>query len=215
MRHLFVSSKEPQFPVLAAIARDILTIQASTVASESAFSFIGKIISARRTRLTLESVECCMCLQDYLDNMQRIQDQTSLEADIDDMEANLAENEVDQGLSMSPTVTDDDASSVDGVSHYDDEEEELNVDHLDDNTAVDRLEKHGTLHEYNDPYYNYNPWGWGGGSSGSNRESRRRIEAKGVSPDCTSGSLGIESTYGWKGYAPSVVMAGKDMPLPL
>ncbi|KAL4590434.1 hypothetical protein LXL04_003363 [Taraxacum kok-saghyz] len=34
--------KESQFPILAAMARDLLTVQASTVASESAFSVSGR-----------------------------------------------------------------------------------------------------------------------------------------------------------------------------
>ncbi|GJS10604.1 ribonuclease H-like domain, reverse transcriptase, RNA-dependent DNA polymerase [Tanacetum coccineum] len=48
---------EIQFPILSAMARDLLTVQASTVASESAFSISGRIISERRSRLTPESVE--------------------------------------------------------------------------------------------------------------------------------------------------------------
>ncbi|KAE8675306.1 Ubiquitin-like protein ATG12 [Hibiscus syriacus] len=57
--------KEAQFPILAAMARDLLTVQASTVASESAFSVSGRVISQRRSRLSPESVEVCICLKDY------------------------------------------------------------------------------------------------------------------------------------------------------
>ncbi|GJX62586.1 zinc finger BED domain-containing protein RICESLEEPER 2 [Tanacetum coccineum] len=61
------------------MARDLLTVQASTVASESAFSISGRIISERRSRLTPESVEVCVCLKDYLDGVDRVQHETSLE----------------------------------------------------------------------------------------------------------------------------------------
>ncbi|KAJ9543968.1 hypothetical protein OSB04_023675 [Centaurea solstitialis] len=75
----FWKKKQHQFPILACMARDILTIQASTVASESAFSFSGRILSIRRTRLSLESLEMVVCLKDYLDAVDRVQDQTSIE----------------------------------------------------------------------------------------------------------------------------------------
>lgn len=71
--------KEAHFPVLAAMARDLLSVQASTVASESVFSLSGRILSVRRTRLTPTSLETCICLKDYLDATERIQDVTSLE----------------------------------------------------------------------------------------------------------------------------------------
>jgi len=71
--------RESQFPVLAAMARDLLSVQASTVASESAFSLSGRILSVRRTRLTPTSLEMCVCLKDHLDAAERIQHLTSLE----------------------------------------------------------------------------------------------------------------------------------------
>nr|GFB54750.1 zinc finger BED domain-containing protein RICESLEEPER 2 [Tanacetum cinerariifolium] len=61
------------------MARELLAVQASTVASESAFSTSGRIISDRRSRLTPESVEVCVCLKDYLDGVDRVQHETSLE----------------------------------------------------------------------------------------------------------------------------------------
>ncbi|GJV57986.1 zinc finger BED domain-containing protein RICESLEEPER 2 [Tanacetum coccineum] len=74
--------REIQFFILSAMARDLLTVQASTVASESAFSISGRIISERRSRLTPESVEVCVCLKDYLDEVDRVQHETSLEGPI-------------------------------------------------------------------------------------------------------------------------------------
>ncbi|GKA97663.1 zinc finger BED domain-containing protein RICESLEEPER 2 [Tanacetum coccineum] len=60
----FWKSKENQFPVLSRMAMDILSVQASSVASESAFSTSGRLLTIRRTRLTPESLEMCMCLKD-------------------------------------------------------------------------------------------------------------------------------------------------------
>ena len=74
--------RESHFPILAAMARDLLSVQASTVASESAFSFSGRVLSMRRTRLTPSSVETCICLKDYLDAAQRIQHETTLEDEV-------------------------------------------------------------------------------------------------------------------------------------
>jgi len=92
--------KEGQFPILAAMARDLLTVQASTVASESAFSVSGRVISQRRSRLSPESVECCICLKDYLDGAARIQHLTTLEDAIDaDVETTLHNEEVELGIS--------------------------------------------------------------------------------------------------------------------
>ena len=81
---------------------------------------------------------------------------------------------------LSPPVTDtSDTCSVGTISRYDDDEEEPDTDHLDDNTAVERLIKHNSLEEYNPdttthyaPYNpnNYNPWYYdssGAGGSGS------------------------------------------------
>ena len=51
----------PEYPVLSCIARDVLDIQASTVASESSFSVGGRTISDQRNKL-----KALICLQDWL-----------------------------------------------------------------------------------------------------------------------------------------------------
>ncbi|BFG34961.1 hypothetical protein CerSpe_212350 [Prunus speciosa] len=56
----------PKYPVLAAIAKDILAIQVSTVASESCFSTGGRVIDAFRSLLTPRSVEALICMQNWL-----------------------------------------------------------------------------------------------------------------------------------------------------
>ena len=100
--------KEGQFPILAVMARDLLTVQASTVASESAFSVSGRVILQRRSRLSPESVECCICLKDYLDGAAQKQHMTSLEDALDDdMETTIHNEEVELEIS-SPNKDDDD-----------------------------------------------------------------------------------------------------------
>ncbi|KZV37385.1 hypothetical protein F511_01253 [Dorcoceras hygrometricum] len=51
------------YPILATIARDILPVQASSVASESAFSMCGRIIGDQRTNL--DTLGMLTCLQDW------------------------------------------------------------------------------------------------------------------------------------------------------
>ncbi|GJW56188.1 RNA-directed DNA polymerase, eukaryota [Tanacetum coccineum] len=48
------------------------SVQASSVASKSAFSTSGRVLSIRRTRLTPASLEMCMCLKDHLDAKELI-----------------------------------------------------------------------------------------------------------------------------------------------
>ena len=55
-----------KYPTLSAIARDILVILVSTVASESAFSTSGRFVSPHRSRLHPKTLEALMCAQDWL-----------------------------------------------------------------------------------------------------------------------------------------------------
>ncbi|KAK1424659.1 hypothetical protein QVD17_19993 [Tagetes erecta] len=71
--------KEAEFPVLFAMARDLLSSQASTEASESAFSTCGRVISLRRKGLSPKAAEMCICLKDHLDAVDGIQHLTNLE----------------------------------------------------------------------------------------------------------------------------------------
>ncbi|KAL6646281.1 hypothetical protein ACP70R_017889 [Stipagrostis hirtigluma subsp. patula] len=55
----------PKYPILASMARDVLAIPASTVASESAFSIGSRDISEYRNSLSSSTVEALICLQDW------------------------------------------------------------------------------------------------------------------------------------------------------
>ncbi|GKE81472.1 zinc finger BED domain-containing protein RICESLEEPER 2 [Tanacetum coccineum] len=77
---------------------DILSVQATSVASESAFSTSGRVLSIRRIRLTPASLEMYMCLKHHLDAQERKQDKSTLETPVDFeeeiLDAEVQENEV-------------------------------------------------------------------------------------------------------------------------
>ena len=55
-----------EYPTLSRMARDILAVPASTVASESAFCTGSRVLSDFRSRMTAETVEALVCLQDWI-----------------------------------------------------------------------------------------------------------------------------------------------------
>lgn len=57
-----------KYPTLQRIAKDVLAIPVSTVASESAFSTSGRLISPHRSRLHPKTLEALMCAQSWLLN---------------------------------------------------------------------------------------------------------------------------------------------------
>lgn len=58
--------RQEAYPILSLMARDILAIPVSTVASESAFSTGGRILDQFRSSLTSKMVEGLVCAQDWL-----------------------------------------------------------------------------------------------------------------------------------------------------
>jgi hypothetical protein len=55
-----------KFPIFVKIARDVLAISLTSVASESAFSTGGRIIDHFRSSLALKTVEALICCQNWL-----------------------------------------------------------------------------------------------------------------------------------------------------
>ncbi|GKV46143.1 hypothetical protein SLEP1_g53150 [Rubroshorea leprosula] len=56
----------PRFPVLSAMAKDVLAVPISIVASESCFSTNGRVPNAFRSSLTPRIVQALICAQDWL-----------------------------------------------------------------------------------------------------------------------------------------------------
>nr|GFA30233.1 transposase [Tanacetum cinerariifolium] len=70
------------------------------VASESAFSTNGMVLSIQRTRLTPASLKMCMCLTDHLDAKERRKHKSGLENPID-FEEEILDAEVQQNEAIS------------------------------------------------------------------------------------------------------------------
>nr|GEX26477.1 zinc finger BED domain-containing protein RICESLEEPER 3 [Tanacetum cinerariifolium] len=108
-------AKETMFPVLSRMAMDILSVQATSVAAESAFSTSGRVLSIRRTRLITASLEICMCLKDHLDAQERKQDKSTLETPVDFEEEILdAEMQANEAIPLSDEEIALDAASSEG-----------------------------------------------------------------------------------------------------
>lgn len=58
--------RQPHLPVIASMARDMLCIPISTVASESAFSCSGHIMELFHGYIDPKTIEARICLKDWL-----------------------------------------------------------------------------------------------------------------------------------------------------
>ncbi|GJY24864.1 zinc finger BED domain-containing protein RICESLEEPER 2 [Tanacetum coccineum] len=125
----FWKAKESMFPVLSRMVRDILSIQATSVASEFTFSTSGRVLSFRRTRLTPASLEMCMCLKDHLDATDRIQHTSNLENSLD-FEVEILDEEVlaSEAISLSDEEIILDEAASEARSYRSGEEYEITSD---------------------------------------------------------------------------------------
>ena len=62
----WLKSNGLKYPTLQRIVRDILAIPITTVASESAFSTNGRLLSPHRSRLHPKTIKAMMCAQNWL-----------------------------------------------------------------------------------------------------------------------------------------------------
>jgi len=81
-------------PILARIARDVLAVPASTVASESAFSAGGRVVHKYRSRLDPHVVEALICTKDWIRATRK--DPSDVSSIIDDLSGFSIHDDVDQ-----------------------------------------------------------------------------------------------------------------------
>ncbi|KAL9666464.1 hypothetical protein QQ045_000797 [Rhodiola kirilowii] len=95
------------YPVLSLMARDLLSIPASTLASEAIFSAGGRVVSVKRASLSPNTVEALICLKDWSLTSNRKQD-----AEVEE----YADEELMNARASQPDWLLDDAKLPDTVS---------------------------------------------------------------------------------------------------
>ncbi|CAM8927797.1 unnamed protein product [Rhodiola kirilowii] len=73
------------YPILSSLARDLLSVPASTVASEAAFSAGGRVVSEKRAALSPNTIEALVCLKDWSLADQRKQETAREEEDVEEL----------------------------------------------------------------------------------------------------------------------------------
>lgn len=105
-----------KYPNLSQMARDVLAIPASTLASESAFSVGGRVVNKYHSRLDPQVVEALICTKDWIRASNK--DPKDLFSNVDD----LAGSGVNATLQKDGGATDAAESIVDGDNIVDLEE---------------------------------------------------------------------------------------------
>ncbi|KAK2403508.1 zinc finger BED domain-containing protein RICESLEEPER [Trifolium repens] len=89
-----------KYPILGLIARDILAMPISTVASESAFSTGGRVLNNYRSSLTPHTIEALICAQNWLRSSPLSVDIEEHLEDLEKLEEELAPiPQLNEGLS--------------------------------------------------------------------------------------------------------------------
>jgi hypothetical protein len=92
-----------KYPVMGLIARDILAIPVSTIASESCFSTSGRIIDSFRSSLSPKMVQALICTQNWLRGDQVALDDEPTPEEMELLET--IENEMTKEAAMLPPKT--------------------------------------------------------------------------------------------------------------
>ena len=75
-----------KYKILSMVARDVLAIPVSSVASESAFSAGGRVLDKFRTSLTPKIVEALICTQDWICGPTKMEVEEEL-GDLEELES--------------------------------------------------------------------------------------------------------------------------------
>jgi hypothetical protein len=65
---LWWHAQQSVYPILSLMARDYLSVQATSVASEQAFSVAGQAITSQRNRLDPDTARASLCLRSWTTN---------------------------------------------------------------------------------------------------------------------------------------------------
>jgi hypothetical protein len=79
-----VAAHKLTYLVLSILAKDVLTVSASTVSSESTFILAGKVLEDRRWHLTPDMVEVLSCIKDW--ELADLHSQHTVENDTKELE---------------------------------------------------------------------------------------------------------------------------------
>jgi thiaminase len=55
-----------EYPILSKMARDYLSVQASSVPCEQLFSLAGNVVNKKRNRLDKNTTRACLCLRSWM-----------------------------------------------------------------------------------------------------------------------------------------------------
>lgn len=91
-----------RYPELALLARDLLAVPISTVASESSFSIGGRILNEDRSALKPENVEAIICTHDWLYSNE---DDLGDDYDVDDLAEDVMKMKLEHASSTQDSNT--------------------------------------------------------------------------------------------------------------